>query len=112
MDLLNTAIDFLLRGYFAAFSWAPAIGLVVLSAIAGVGMLWVFARTSKPNKIRAVKKRVYAHLLEMRIYRDEPGVMWKAQTSLLTANLRYMGLMLQPALVMALPLAFLLIHLD
>jgi hypothetical protein len=50
--------------------------------------------------------------LELRIYRDEPGVMWRAQKSLLAANLRYMGLMLQPALILGIPFAILLVHLD
>jgi hypothetical protein len=112
MDTLNAAIDAVLKAYFAAFRWSPGLGLALLSASAGVGMLWVFQKTSNQARIKAVKRLVQAHLLELRIYRDEPGVMWQAQKSLLGANLRYMALMLQPALVMAIPFAILLVHLD
>jgi hypothetical protein len=112
MDTLNAALDFVLKAIFAAFRWSPGLGLALISAAAGVGMLWVFQKTSNQAAIRAVKRLVQAHLLELRIYRDEPGVMWRAQKSLLAANLRYMGLMLQPALIMGLPCAILLVHLD
>src|SRR5205823_6565042 len=90
----------------------PATGLILISLIAGPAMLWVFKKTSNPPKIRAVKRLLMAHLLEMRIYRDEPGVVVRAQGSLLLANLRYMGLMLLPAVWLAAPLTILLIHLE
>jgi hypothetical protein len=75
-------------------------------------MLWVFKKTSNPTKIGAAKRLVYAHLLELRVFRDEPSVMWRAQKSLLGANLRYLGWMLIPALWLAPPFAILLVHLD
>jgi len=112
MDTLNAALDFVLQAIFAAFRWSPGLGLALISAAAGIAMLWVFQKTSNQAAIRAAKRRVQAHLLELRIYRDEPGVMWRAQKSLLAANLRYMALMLQPALIMGLPCAILLVHLD
>jgi len=112
MDTLNKSLDFVLNALFMAFRWSPGLGLALISAASGVGMLWVFQKTSNQAAIRATKRLVQAHLLELRIYRDEPGVMWQAQKSLLGSNLRYMGLMLQPALIMALPFAILLVHLD
>jgi hypothetical protein len=112
MDTFNAALDFVLKIVFAAFLWSPGLGLALISAAAGVGMLWVFQKTSNQAGIRAAKRLVQAHLLELRIYRDEPGVMWRAQKSLAAANLRYLGLMLWPALVMGLPLGILLVHLD
>lgn len=112
MDTLNAALDFVLKAFFGAFRWSPGLGLALISAAAGAGMLWVFQRTSDQAAIRAVKRLVQAHLLELRIYRDEPGVMWQAQKSLVASNLRYMGLMLRPALIMGLPFAILLVHLD
>jgi hypothetical protein len=112
MDTLNAALDLVLNAIFAAFRWSPGLGLALISAAAGVGMLWVFQKTSNQAAIGATKRLVQAHLLELRIYRDEPGVMWQAQKSLLVSNLHYMGLMLQPALIMALPFAILLVHLD
>ena len=45
-------------------------------------------------------------------YGDDPRQLWRSQAALLVDNLRYMGLMLKPALFLAPPLAILLVHLD
>jgi uncharacterized membrane protein (DUF106 family) len=113
VSLFNSAIDAILRAFYSAFSWAPpALGLTVLSAAIGIAMLWVFRKTSNQKRMKAVKRKVYASLLELRVYADEPGVTWRAQKSLFAANLRYMGLALKPAIFMAVPIALLLIHLE
>jgi len=113
MHFVNTIIDGALRAFYAAFGWAPpVVGLTVLSAAVGIGMLWVFRKTSNQARMKLVKRKVYASLLELRVYADEPGVTWRAQKSLFAANLRYMGLALRPALWMAVPVALLLVHLE
>ena len=113
MSFFNSAFDALLRAWFAAFGWAPPIvGLTFLSAAVGVGMLWVFRKTSNQERMKAVKRKVYAALLELRVYGDEPAVTWRAQKSLFAANLRYMSLALKPALWMVLPVGLLIIHLE
>jgi hypothetical protein len=116
MDVFNGIVNGVLRVFFAAFSWAGANGallsLTVLSVLAGLGMLWVFRKTSDQAGIRAVKRKVHAYLLEMRVYADDPGATWRAQSSLMKANLRYMGLALRPALFMIAPLGILLIHME
>lgn len=113
MDAFNAIVHTILSWWIAGFSWGPpAAGLAVISILAGAGMLWIAGRTSSQEKIRAVKRRISAHILELRVFRDEPWMMWRAQRSLLAANLRYIGLMLRPMLWMAPPLAILLAHLD
>ena len=113
MDLFNSAIDGLLKLFFAAFSWAPPVlGLAVLSGLAGVAMLWVFGKTSNQARMKQVKKKVYASLLELRVFADEPAVTWRAQKSLFAANLRYMGLALKPALWMIVPMGVLILHME
>ncbi|HMC61524.1 MAG TPA: hypothetical protein VKJ01_20200 [Candidatus Solibacter sp.] len=113
MDVFNAVFNSLLLLFFAAFSWAPpVVGLTVIAALVGVGMLWVFRRTSDQTRMKAVKRKVYASLLELRVFADEPAVTWRAQKSLFAANFRYMGLALRPALAMSVPLAVLLIHLE
>src|ERR1017187_7527376 len=101
MDTFNRAIDVMLALIFRLFSWSPGLGLALISATAGVGMLWIFRHASNQTQIRIVKRRVQAHLMELRIYIDEPSVMWRAQKALFVSNLRYLGLMLRPALLTA-----------
>src|SRR5450432_1171961 len=113
MDLFNGMINWLLALWFGAFAWAPPVlGLSVISALVGIGMLWIFQKTSNQRGMKTVKRKVYASLLELRVFADEPSVTWRAQKSLFAANFRYMGMALRPALVMALPMALLLIHME
>ncbi len=113
MNVFNHVLGAALNGYFHLFAWAhPILGLAVLSALAGIGMLWLFARTSNQAAITRAKRRVYAHLMELRLFADDPALMWRAQRQLLAANARYLGLMLVPALVIALPMVLLLVRMD
>jgi hypothetical protein len=113
MDIFNKALGALLGWYFRLFGWAhPIVGLAVLSVLAGIAMLWLFARVSNQAAVTATKRRVYAHLLELRLFVDEPAMMWRAQGQLMTANLRYLGLMLVPALVIAVPMVVLLVRME
>jgi hypothetical protein len=113
MDLFNAAIDGILKLFFGAFAWAPPlVGLAVLSAAIGVAMLWVFGKTSNQARMKQIKRKVYASLLELRVFADEPGVTWRAQKSLFAANLRYMGLALKPAMWMILPMGLLILHME
>src|SRR5437764_9906890 len=91
---------------------SPIIGLAVLGVALGVGMLLVFRWTSKPEAIRRAKARMMAHLYEMRLFADEPALIWSAQGGLLKANARYLGLMLLPAVVMSVPRIALFSWLD
>ena len=113
MDVFNAVVNVPLRALVALFAWAPpAVGLSVFSVLAGVGMLWVVRKASDQERIRSVKREVYANLLEMRVYADDPAACWRAQKSLMRANLRYMRLALRPVLWLALPFAILLVHLE
>jgi hypothetical protein len=67
-----------------------------------------------PNRaaVRAAGKRLQADLMEMRLYSGEPALMWAAQKALVRDNVRWLALMLPPALVLGLPLAWLFVQLD
>jgi hypothetical protein len=82
------------------------------SAVCGVAMLWVLRRTADLTRLRIIRKRLQAHLLEFRLYYDEPSLIWRAQKALIADNLRLLLLLLRPALILALPMAWLLAKLD
>jgi len=90
----------------------PILSLVPLGILLGSAMLWVFRLTSNQEAIQKVKARLEAHLYEMRLFTDEPALIWKAQWGLLQANARYIALMLVPALVMAVPMVLIFSGLD
>jgi uncharacterized membrane protein (DUF106 family) len=113
IDWLNAGLNLLLRAYFAVLSWAPPVySLTLISALLGVAMLWVFAKTSNQKGLRQTKRMIHAYLLELRVFADEPAMVWRSQKALFAANLRHLGLALKPALLMCVPVALLLIHLQ
>src|SRR5882672_9751392 len=75
-------------------------------------MLWAFGRLSNQSAIRDTKRRIAARLYEFRLFVDEPKLIWQAQAGLLRDNLRYLGLMLVPAAVLALPTLVLFAQLE
>ena len=101
MDLVPKVID-----------GAAALSLIPISVLVGAGMLIVFRHTSNQQAIRQVKNRLWAHLMELRLFSDEPALVWRAHQDLLAANLRYLALMLRPALVLALPMILLFVNLE
>jgi hypothetical protein len=86
--------------------------LIPISLLLGVAMLWVFGRTSNQEAIRRAKRRLQSCLYEMRLFADEPSLVWKAQVGLLAANVRYIGLMLVPAIIVTIPMVVLYAHLE
>ena len=113
MDWLNSPLRLLVSGYVSIFGDAhPLVSLIPLSIVVGVAMLWVFKVTSNQKAIEQAKKKMQAYLLELRLYGDEPGLLFKAQKNLILGNLRYMGLMFKPAVYLTIPMVLLLVHLD
>ena len=79
------------------------ISLAVFSVVAGVAMLLLFRAVSRPDAIRTARRRMQARLLELRLFGDEPALVWRAQVGLLTANLRYLRAMIVPIAVVSIP---------
>ena len=86
--------------------------LVVVSAVVGGAMTWVMWCTTDLEAARRARKRIQAHLLELLLFGDEPGLVWAAQKSLLAANARLLRLLLPCALVLALFTVWLLPKLE
>jgi hypothetical protein len=113
MEIARRILSALFEGILWPFSGHnPMLSLVPLSVLVGIGMLWVFRRTSNQEAIRKVKARIQAHLYEMRLFVDEPLLVWQAQWGLMSANFRYIGMMLVPALVMTAPMVLIFAQLE
>ena len=95
-----------------ALPGAPLAVLALLGVLTGVLMLWVFARCSDQTAIRTAKARVRAHMLELRLYPDEPAIVLRAQGKLVIQNLLLIGHVLPAVLVMSIPMALLFVYAD
>src|SRR5258705_726773 len=113
MEFIRSIASIVSSAVLSPFSGHHAlIGLIPLSILIGIGMLWIFGQTSDQDAIRKAKGKLQAHLYEMRLFTDEPVLIWKAQRGLLAANARYIGLMLIPALVASIPMVLVLTQLE
>jgi hypothetical protein len=100
-------------GILAPFSGHNAmVSLVPIAVLLAMGMLWVFKVTSNREAIDRIKRRLHAHLYEMRLFTEEPALIWQAQVGLISANIRYLARMLAPAVVMAIPMVVIFAQLE
>lgn len=107
--VLNWLFDVLLYPFRALNAWW---GMLAVSLLTGLLMLAVFRLTSNQAGIRAAKDRIKAHLLEMRLFKDNFRVSLGAQRRILAANGRYLAYSARPLLVMIVPLLLLLVQLN
>lgn len=113
MDIVNGFLNGLFNVLFWPFrSMSPWLGMVFISLLTSFLMLFIFRHTSNQAGIRREKNRIKAHLLELRLFKDNMGVQIKAQGRILLANLRYIGHNSKPMLVMIIPVMLILIQLE
>jgi len=90
---------------YAPLSLLPiGLGLIVLSAVAGVVMLLAFRRLSDQKAIGRAKDQIKANLLALKLYKDELRVTLLSQWRLLGAIGRLQRHMLAPVLWLLLPM--------
>ena len=90
----------------------PLWSLSILSLLMGILMLMIYRYTSNQKEIKETKNRIKAHLLEIRLFKDDFGILLSAQKNILLYNTKYMMHALKPMLFMIVPVAIILIHLD
>ncbi|HVN80041.1 MAG TPA: hypothetical protein VMW38_13670 [Terriglobia bacterium] len=108
-SILGSMLDGLLRQFHGAHPFWP---LLILSALMGMVLLGVFRFTSNQQGIQETKNRIKAHLLEIRLFKDDLGALLSAQGSILKYNLQYMAYGLKPLLVIIIPVAVMLIQCE
>ncbi len=74
--------------------------LVPLSALCGMAAAFAFRRFGSGHTRRTVN-RILAHVMELRLFLDEPRLVWKAQCDLLRENLRLFRQIAVPSLIVA-----------
>jgi hypothetical protein len=113
MWTFNAAFGRIFEVVFLPFRQAsPWFGMILISLLTGLLMLFIFRHTSNQEGIRRAKNRIKAHLLELRLYKDNMRVSLKAYGRILLANLKYLSHSARPMLVMILPILLILIQLN
>lgn len=79
--------------------------LLFVSGVFGVLALWLFKHISWQKGIKKTKDRIKGHMIEIRLYQDDLGVVAKAVGKVLFCNLKYLCLNLGPFIPLAIPFA-------
>jgi len=89
-----------------------AWSLACVSVLVGFLTRWTFRRMTDRVAFRQIRKRLFAHLLEFRLFYDDPALIWRAQKAVVRENLHLLALLAPPALILTLPAVWLLIQLE
>ena len=113
MDLVHSIIDSVLTVLFSPFlNTAPVWSLVLTALATSALFLWVYKRTVDPVKVKTSKDRIQAHLLELRLFKDSPRILFSALGNALIHNVRYLRFSLKPLAFVLLPIILLLVQLE
>lgn len=95
-------------------SWltSPLAIVVALSAVVGLGMVVLFGYTSDQKAIGIAKDQLKAHLLAVRLYRDQLHVVMGSYGKVLRGTGRYLKLAFRPLLYVIIPIVLLIVQLD
>lgn len=113
MTVLNRVLTAVLDELFAPLGrLSPSVGLAVVALVTAAGALTVVKLTSNQAGLRQAKDGMYAALLEMRLFNDDLGAIWRAQLDVFRFNLRYLRVALVPVLWLVVPLGLAVAHLE
>lgn len=97
VERVNLGLSRLFDAYAALCGGLPGwASMMPLALLAALIMLAVFRYTSSPRRIERSKRLLRAYLMEMRLFSDEPALVFGAQWRLLRANAVYLFWMAVP----------------
>jgi uncharacterized membrane protein (DUF106 family) len=91
---------------------SPLAIVVLLSLIVGLLMVILFGYTSDQKAIGIAKDQLKAHLLAVRLYRDQIPVVMGAYGKILRGTGRYLKLAFKPLLYIVIPIILLMVEVD
>jgi uncharacterized membrane protein (DUF106 family) len=96
------------------FSWlmSPLSIVIILSVVVGLLMIVLFGYTSDQKAIGIAKDQLKAHLLAVRLYRDQLHVVMGSYGKVLRGTGRYLKLAFKPLLYVIIPITLLIVQLD
>ena len=107
MNSINRALDAI---FDVLLTPLEAVGnefsLIIVSGVFGVLALIIFKHISSQKGIKAAKDKIKGHMIEIRLYQNDLGLVSKAIGKVLVRNLQYVGLNFGPFIPLALPFAF------
>jgi hypothetical protein len=100
------------RAAFQPFSANPAGAAVTLGCVAGVAVAVAFRLLADRQAVRALRQRLWAHVLELRLFGHEPALAWHSLLRIAAVNALLVWHVLPPLAASAPVVAVLLAHLN
>jgi|SRR5271165_3588458 len=91
---------------------SPLAIVVILSVVVGLLMVVLFGYTSDQKEIGIAKDQLKAHLLAVRLYRDQIPVVMGSYGKILRGTGRYLKLAFKPLVYVIVPITFLIVETD
>jgi len=91
---------------------SPLAIVVILSLVVGLLMVVLFGYTSDQKAIGIAKDQLKAHLLAVRLYRDQIPVVMGSYGKILRGTGRYLKLAFKPLLYVIIPITLLIVQMD
>ena len=97
-----------------SFSWltSPLSIVILVSLVIGLVMVVLFGYTSDQKAIGIAKDQLKAHLLAVRLYRDQIPVVMGSYGKILRGTGRYLKLAFMPLLYVIIPITLLMVQID
>ena len=109
LRLVDGAFDLFFQPFRAAH---PAYGLALISSLTGLAAILIFRYGSNQNALRRIKNRIQAHLLELRLFPDQLGIVSRAHGRILRWTVVYLAYNMKPLAILLIPLVILMVQLD
>jgi hypothetical protein len=90
----------------------PLVLVLLVSVLTGLLMVFIFRHTSNQNEIRRAKEQLQAHLLAVRLFQDQLGVVLREYRRILSGSGRYIKATLKPTAILLVPVVLLIVQLD
>ena len=91
---------------------SPLAIVIVVSLVVGLVMVVLFGYTSDQKAIGIAKDQLKAHLLAVRLYRDQIPVVMGSYGKILRGTGRYLKLAFKPLLYVIVPITLLMVQID
>ena len=92
--------------------WPPLTVVILVSALFGLAMVVAFRYTSDQKAIARAKDQLKAHMLAVRLFQDQLGVVLHSYARIISGTGRYLQLTFKPLLIAIVPLTFVVVQLD
>src|ERR1043166_4371096 len=111
--VLNTVLTFLFGLVHGAVKWlGPFWSLVLISALAGILLVWIFGKVSNQGAIQKTRDRLSSELIALRLFKDDLRVFFRIQFEVLIWTAKYLRHSLVPMLILMVPAMIILIQLN